>query len=121
MNNPHATITFNNIFVFPHNWNMYLLSEYNTRGDTELSSNMPYGRVSLIVTKSWKNIDFLILFNDIFKSVSYEATTYSNICTNYYKIYTDTQNIQATLRIRFNATNSKYKGRSVADKEANRM
>lgn len=121
LNNPHATFILNNIFTLPHDWNIYAETFFTTEGDKAEYRHRNRSRVSITVSKSWKNTEFSVLFNDIFKTLKYEETASSKICTDWTRARYDTFNIQVSLSIRLNSFSSKYRGRSVTNKETMRM
>lgn len=121
MNDPYVSISFNNSFQFKQGWYIYLLGRYNSKGCDEDFRLTDKGRISLNIIKSWKNFDFDLLFNDIFRTNKNIFTTYSPACTFWSSNYSDTRNIQLTLRYRINGSRSKYRGKSAAGDELIRM
>lgn len=119
---PLVTINFNHIFTLPHNWYIYLYTLYQTGGCNEEGLKLGNkGRFSIYAVKKWKNFTFDVLFNDIFRSYKDMYSTISPACSFHTSRYYDTQNIQISVRYRFNATRSKYKGTDAAAEELNRM
>jgi len=121
-NNPLVTLNFNQTFILPSHWYIYLYTRYQSQGcNNEALKLTDNGRVSLYVVKTWKNFTADVLFNDIFRSSKNIYSTLSPACTFHTSQYYDTQNIQINVRYRFNATRSKYKGTDAAREELNRM
>lgn len=121
MNDPYFSISFNNSFHFKRDWYVYLSGRYNSKGCDENLKLTDRGRISLNIIKSWKNFDFDLLFNDIFRTNKSIFTAYSSACTFWSSNYSDSRNIQITLRYKINESRSKYKGKSAAGDELNRM
>lgn len=117
LNNPHATFHFDNTISLPHNWDIWISANVTTEGNTNVHKLGSSNRVTVSLTKSWKNMSLLVMFNDIFKSYKIEDTTLSNVCKNWARAYIDTYNIQIRLRINLNSSYSKYRGHSAASKE----
>lgn len=121
-NQPLFTFDFNNIFTFPHQWYAYLLTTYQTSGCDEQGLRLKSkGRISIDLAKRWKNLSVDFLLNDITRSFKDSYRTISSACSFRTTRYNDTQNIQISIRYRFNATRSKYKGTDAAAEEFSRM
>lgn len=68
-NQPLFTFDFNHIFTFPHQWYAYILTKYQTSGCDEHGLKLKSsGRLSINITKRWKNLSVVFLLNDITRS-----------------------------------------------------
>ena len=121
-NQPLFTFDFNHIFTFPHQWYAYILTKYQTSGCDEHGLKLKSsGRLSINITKRWKNLSVVFLLNDITRSYKDSYRAISPACSFRTTQYNDTQNIQISIHYLFNAMRSKYKGTDAAAEEFNRM
>ena len=83
----------------------------------------PYGYVNLSVRKSFLNeaLSVELRGNDIFNTNKISYSLYSGDYYLYQKNIWDRQEFVMTVRYKFNATKSKYKGTGAGDSQKRRM
>ena len=124
LNNPIYTASFNNTWELPLSFMISLDSYIQSAGASQnIYSEKPYGYVNLSVRKSFLNetLSVELRGNDIFNTNKISYSLYSGDYYLYQKSNWDRQEVAVTVRYKFNAAKSKYKGTGAGDSQKNRM
>lgn len=124
LNNPIYTASFNNTWELPLSFMISLDSYIQSAGASQnIYSEKPYGYVNLSVRKSFLNetLSVELRGNDIFNTNKISYSLYSSDYYLYQKSNWDRQEVAVTVRYKFNAAKSKYKGTGAGDSQKNRM
>lgn len=122
-NNPSATFVWQNHFKLPKGWGMNIDGEITTRGDSEtFRLAKPLGSLDFGLSKSFlKNSLTLQLWaTDLLNTSRAELTMYSGNRLMYLD-QDSRRRFRLTIRYRFNATKSKYKGTGAGREQRSRM
>ncbi len=92
-----------------------------TRGDMDVVTLKPSWQINVGVSKSMKDWFFQLQATDLFKTTRNSMITFGEQMTLDKWNYSDTRALRLIVRYSFNATMSKYKGRSVGMSERNRL
>lgn len=124
LNTPTFTASFNNTWELPLGFMIGLDSYIQSAGASQnIYTEKPYGYVNVSVRKSFLNeaLSVELRGNDIFNTNKISYSLYSGDYYLYQKNTWDRQEFVMTVRYKFNATNSKYKGTGAGDSQKRRM
>jgi len=124
LNTPTFTASFNNTWELPLGFMIGLDSYIQSAGALQnIYTEKPYGYVNLSVRKSFLNeaLSVELRGNDIFNTNKISYSLYSGDYYLYQKNIWDRQEFVMTVRYKFNATKSKYKGTGAGDSQKRRM
>lgn len=124
LNTPTFTASFNNTWELPLGFMIGLDSYIQSTGASQnIYTEKPYGYVNLSVRKSFLNeaLSVELRGNDIFNTNKISYSLYSGDYYLYQKNIWDRQEFVMTVRYKFNATKSKYKGTGAGDSQKRRM
>ena len=96
---------------------------YSTKGNTSIMLMKPNQGVNISLNKTFmdERLNVNLHVNDIFASQRSSYIIYGD-CMQFEKWnYSDTRNIQLSVRYKFNSTRSKYRGTGAANEEMNRL
>ena len=124
-NHPMLTLQLGNIVTFPKDWLMQADFNMHTHGNTGANANFDCtnAMLSLSVSKDFfrRRLNVKLTGNDLFNNGINRFTLYSNRMM-FRKIEdNDSRCVALSLRYRFNATPSKYKGTGAGNAEKNRL
>ena len=124
LDNPIFTASFNNTWELPLGFMLGLDSYIQSAGATQnIYSEKPNGYVNVSVRKSFLNdaLSVELRGNDIFKTNRISYSMYSGDYYLFQKSVWDRQEFAVTVRYKFNAAKSKYKGTGAGDSQKSRM
>ncbi len=121
---PMFTGALYNAFTLPHGWLLNVDYNYQSRGDYQnvyLYKNMHILNVSLHKSFLKDALSLKISGKDLLKDTSSNAHLYMQNSTFIQTGSSDSRLFSVTLRYKFNATRSKYRGQGAAEGEKNRL
>lgn len=124
LNAPTYTASFNNTWDLPLGFMIGLDSYIQSAGASQnIYTEKPCGYVNLSVRKSFLKdaLSVELRGNDIFNTYKVRYSLYSGDYYLYQKSIWDRQEFAVTVRYKFNASKSKYKGTGAGDSQKNRM
>lgn len=124
LNNPVFTVSFNNTWELPLGFMIGLDSYIQSAGASQnIYTEKPCGYVNLSVRKSFLKdaLSVELKGNDIFNTYKVRYSLYSGDYYLYQKSIWDRQEFAVTVRYKFNASKSKYKGTGAGGEQKNRM
>lgn len=123
MNTPNAYFSWNNSFELPAGIVLSLNMNYQTRGNYSATYLRPQGGVDTSIRKSFLNnaLSINLQATDVFATRRTSVMLYGSRLTYSKRSYADTRQFSLTLRYKFNATGSGYKGKHVSDKDIQRL
>lgn len=124
LNDPIFQFNLDNTFDFGHGWLLSAETNLTTRGHEEncyLACNM--GSVNVSLTKSLLNdrLSIRIQGNDLFHTEKQGMLMYVGKMLTEQISWSDSREVVLTLRYKFNATQSKYKGTGAGNLEKERL
>lgn len=124
LNNPFFTASFNNTWELPLGFMIGLDSYIQSAGATQnIYFEKPNGYVNVSLRKSFLDdaLSVELRGNDIFKTNRVSFSMYSGDYFLFQKSVWDRQEFAVTVRYKFNAAKSKYKGTGAGDSQKSRM
>ena len=124
LNTPTFTASFNNTWELPLGFMIGLDSYIQSTGASQnIYTEKPCGYVNLSVRKSFLKdaLSVELKGNDIFNTYKVRYSLYSGDYYLFQKSVWDRQEFVMTVRYKFNATKSKYKGTGAGDSQKRRM
>ena len=124
LNKPIFTASFNNTWELPLGFMIGLDSYIQSAGASQnIYTEKPYGYVNLSVRKSFLKdaLSVELKGNDLFNTYKIRYSLYSGDYYLYQKNVWDRQEFSVTVRYKFNATKSKYKGTGAGESQKSRM
>ena len=124
LNKPIFTASFNNTWELPLGFMIGLDSYIQSAGASQnIYTEKPYGYVNLSVRKSFLKdaLSMELRGNDLFNTYKIGYSLYSGDYYLYQKNVWDRQEFSVTVRYKFNATKSKYKGTGAGESQKSRM
>ena len=124
LDNPIFTASFNNTWELPLDFMVSLDSYIQSPGATQnIYFEKPNGYVNVSLRKSFLNdaLSVELRGNDIFNTNKISYSMYSGDYYLYQKSVWDRQEFVVTIRYKFNAAKSKYKGTGAGDSQKSRM
>ena len=122
-NRPIFSGRLDNNFRFSKTFTGNLTMFYSTKGNTSIMLMKPNQGVNISLNKTFmdERLNVNLHVNDIFASQRSSYIIYGD-CMQFEKWnYSDTRNIQLSVRYKFNSTRSKYRGTGAANEEMNRL
>ena len=124
LNNPIFTASFNNSWELPLGFMIGLDSYIQSAGATQnIYSEKPTGYVNVLLRKSFLNdaLSVDLRGNDIFNTNKINYHLYSGDYYLFQKSVWDRREFAVTVRYKFNAAKSKYKGTGAGSEQKSRM
>lgn len=122
-NKPTAYLNWNNSFRLSKTFYANLDANFRTAGNSGSSYQKRTGGVSASLYKAFLNdqLSVNVRVNDIFASQRNNSIIYGNHMVFNKWNYSDSRNLQVTVRYKFNSTSSKYRGTGAANEELQRL
>lgn len=123
MNQPQAYVSWNNSFELPAGIILSLDADYQTQGNSGAMTLQPNGGVDAGFRKSFfkDTWNINIQATDLFASRRNSFMLHGSKLTYSKRSYADTRRVFLTIRYRFNASEARYKGKHVSDKDMQRL
>ena len=123
MDNPLAVVKFNNIFKFRNNYMATVNYSWHSEGNSENIKMGSVGQINLSLAKDLsKNWNIKLSAYDIFDTASKNTfTIFSDMNDVYVEKSATTRAIECTVRYKFNAVKTNYKGKGAEKKEMDRL
>lgn len=123
-NEPRLTLSLNNFFTFNHGWMLRLYGTYQFYSRSSYAIKRPVGYVDLRVVKTFfkdKSLKLALNVKDAFNTRYYPFTGYGDRTYSSSDNHRDYRRVELNLAYTFNATKSKYRGRSAGQSEKQRL
>lgn len=122
-NTPSAYVTWNNTFKLPHNFTVFSILQYTTKGTQGISTIGETCGIDIGASKSMLNNSLVISLwgSDIFNGTNYTVERKISNIYSYKKAYEDQRFIQLSLTWRLNNVKRKYRGSNSASQETERL
>lgn len=123
LNDPNAYFSWNNSLELTAGIVLSLDMDYQTRGNAGAMYLRPTGGVDVGIRKSFLNdaLSINLQGRDLFASRRSSFMLYGSRLTYSKRSFTDSRQLSLTLRYKFNATATGYKGKRVSDKDIQRL
>ena len=120
---PLYSFELDNAFSLPKGWTLSADFHYTTKGSSQNSTLSSTNQIDLMVSKSLFKGNLVIAFyvNDLLDDSATHTTLYSNGIVTGMLNKAEQRNVNLTIRYKFNAANSKYKGTGAGEAEKIRM
>ena len=122
-NKPMYSFTLDNVFTFPHNWQLGADLWFYSAANSQNCYIKPTQQISLSIRKSFFNDNLVLQVKavDILDRATDKVTIYSGDIQTYMYNHHEPRNITFTVRYTFNNARSKYKGTGAGKSEKKRM
>lgn len=118
---PSGVFQMDNLIQLPWQTMLNVGLSYSTSGDYELGWIDDNFVCSLDVSKSIGNWTVSLVCDDVFETENQHFNMYGNIRKCTIEKHSDTRKIELSIRYKFNAAKSKYKGTGAGNEEKERM
>lgn len=122
-NKPMYSFTLDNVFTFPHNWQLGADLWFYSAANSQNCYIKPTQQINLSIRKSFFNDNLVLQVKavDILDRATDKVTIYSGDIQTYMYNHHEPRNITFTVRYTFNNARSKYKGTGAGKSEKKRM
>ena len=122
-NHPFFFLSYNNNIKLPHNWNLNADFMIQTAGNIQNCYVKTISYFNIDIQRSFfnKKMTFHLKINDLFDTNNERIILYNGDIKVDTNNYTESRNVVATLRYKFNTTKSKYKGTGAGIDEKKRF